>query len=104
FLRVVRDPTFAIAICKKGREEWDALDQVTDSPQPHEKIFVYRKVADHGMVHICAGRGRGGYFAHAEYELYQPQPHEDAVRRNEDWQTWAHETYRQLNLPAKEGF
>lgn len=34
FLRVVKDTTYATAVCKKDRREWDALDQLEDSTRP----------------------------------------------------------------------
>lgn len=77
FLRVVQDG-----------QDWDALDQVGDRPQPAEVIHVYRLMDLNGTVHLNLGRGRGGWYPRAVYRLHERQPEEAVVRDTPNWQAW----------------
>jgi len=78
FLRVTRDA--------KGK--FDALDQLTDTPDPAEAIFVYRRKGKAGSLHIDYTRRRSAWFAIAEYELLPEQPVEEVMRSTEKWRAW----------------
>ena len=80
-LRVVRGP----------RGKWDALDQLDDTPEPNETIFVYRVVGTPTWVHFCC-RGKGkresGVYWSGEYRLLDFQPTDEQMRTNEAWAAW----------------
>ncbi len=93
FLRVTYDKTFASAVCKKGRTEWDALDMLDDTPAAHEFLYAYRREGNAGSVHIDGrdsktGRRFGRTYTTAEYVLVQEQPDDETMRSAEKWQAW----------------
>ncbi len=93
-LRVVQNP--------KG--EWDALDQLGDTPGDKEKIFVYVLTEKAGYMHICVrGKGRkgGGYYAVANYR-YVPDAHPNCLRDTEAWRAWCRENHHLFRLPEQE--
>ena len=86
FLRVVRDGL-----------TWDALDQLTDAPNPRESIHVYRKSEDHGTVHYDGRDKHGKRFGRweqcADYRLHEHQPDDATIRNNALWAAWAQAEY-----------
>lgn len=92
FLRVVRDTTYAQAVCRSGRQEWDALDQLGDGPRASEEIHVYQREGDVGSIHLnrrdARGRHNGGTFVIATYRHVEQQPPEDVVRDMAKWRAW----------------
>jgi hypothetical protein len=91
YLRVVRDTTFSGAVCKKGRREWDALDQIDDTPAATEAVSAYRRVKREGAVFLDwteKGRRQGGCFQLAVYRFVDPQPPETTLRDLPAWQSW----------------
>jgi len=84
FLRVTRDP-----MCN-----FDGLDQVDDTPQPEETIFVYRRKGNSSIVHVDGrrdGKRWSGWYEFGQYELDPEQPAEAVMRDNTAWQKWAQE-------------
>lgn len=80
YLRIVRD----------SRGQWDALDQLGDFPKSDETVFVYRKVEDHGSIHLRRSKpGTSGWFMVAVYEYIEPQPSQDVLESNAKWAFWA---------------
>jgi hypothetical protein len=51
-LSLKRSPLFLRAVQDPLDGKWDALDQLDDAPRPGERIVVYRKTEDRGMVHL----------------------------------------------------
>lgn len=80
-LRVVRDT--------KGK--WDALDKLDDTPTAGEAITVYRLSGGRGVCHLNFGRGRGGFYAFAEYVLHSEQPDDQTARDTARWRAWVME-------------
>lgn len=81
FLRVTKGPT----------GEFDALDQLSDTPKADEAIFAYRRVGRSGSVHINArknGRHCGGFFTTATYEIVPIQPDDATMRDTAKWREW----------------
>jgi hypothetical protein len=73
------------------KDEFDALDWITDSPQWHEGVYVYRRIGEPMvmMIDYCDRRGRHGQrVASAEYEFLPAQPAEQYLRRPDAWQSW----------------
>jgi hypothetical protein len=95
FLRVTQKPDGTI----------DALDQVEDTPEDDEKIFVYRKISDDGTVHVDGrdkdGKRFGRWYTCCTYALHETQP-EDAVLRGKDsWPAWCRSEYEKRPLPGE---
>lgn len=84
FLRAVRKRTLI-----EGQGEWDALDQLTDTPEPDEEIIAYRRHRRPGWVHINTGRKPGGgFYTVAEYRVVPAQPDDATLRDRARWQAW----------------
>lgn len=69
---------------------WDALDQLDDTPQPHERIFAAVRKGQ-GSVHldrIVKGKRVGEWYTTADYELIDPQPSDETMRSTELWHAW----------------
>jgi hypothetical protein len=81
FLRVVKQAT-----------DWDALDQVSDEPDPKEQIWVYvRDGSGNNSVHIKFGgkdKAKSGWYKVARYRFYSVQPGELILRDRTRWQAW----------------
>lgn len=80
FLRAVRDV--------KG--EWDALDQLEDTPGAGETIVAYQMVGEPTWCHIRMRKG-GGVYRGGQYRVIEPQPADDVLRSNARWREWANE-------------
>lgn len=81
-LRVVRDDNL---------NKWDALDQLDDTPSPHESIFVYRMVEGPTFMHIRRDRRHGGsgIFRGGVYAVLDEQPEDAILRDTSRWRDWA---------------
>lgn len=86
-LMLKRSPYFLRVVEKDGK--WDALDQLDDTPDPGEKIYVYKLMEKPMTVHINAGRGRSGWHQMAAYVFIQDQPADSEIRGTEEWRKWA---------------
>lgn len=73
----------------------DALDQPEDTPNPDEEIFVYVNTHKRsGNCHMRFGgnqKNRSGFYAMAEYRLYDVQPSDEIMRDNQKWRAWCEE-------------
>src|SRR5262245_10530111 len=68
---------------------WDALDQLTDTAEPNEKVYVYQLVKDEGTMQLNMGRRGGGWYRVATYRLYGDQSDQETLHDNSKWQEWA---------------
>lgn len=77
--------------------EVDALDQLHDKPKKSEKIYAYRLRGKAGSYHLLVrgpnARSLGGWWASGEYDLCDPQPTDEIMRDNAQWQQWATEQH-----------
>ncbi len=89
-LAIRRSPLFLRVVDDNGT--FDALDQLDDRPNITEKVYVYVLVRNDGMIHLnmrnAQGRPCGGYFAMAEYRLFEQQPEDATVRSRRGWPEW----------------
>jgi hypothetical protein len=88
-----RTPKFLRVTYKAGREqEWDALDQLDDHPEPGEVLHCYRLVRSEGTIHLNMrdrrGRHCGGTFRQASYEYVEQQPAAEVMESNMAWRKW----------------
>lgn len=86
-LMLKRSPLF-LRVVTAG-EAIDALDQLEDKPEPHEKIYAYERFGEVGMVHInCGRKNHGGFFPVATYRMTAHQPEDADMRDTERWKAW----------------
>jgi hypothetical protein len=97
-LRVVETPVLE----PDGLPEFDALDQVDDTPKPEERIHVYVRIGGAGWAHVDFrdknGRRDSKNVITARYRLYERQPDDADARDTERWRTWA-EAQREHLIP-----
>jgi len=89
-LTLKRSPKFLRVTEQHGK--FDALDQLYDEPEAKETLYAYRLTADHGMVHLNFGGGRGGFYAIAEYKFVESQPDDTVLLHRDAWREWCHLT------------
>lgn len=81
-LRVVRDP----------EGEFDALDQLGDTPAEDEAVFAYVRQGEVFAAHISyrskGGRRGGDTVVNAQYRLAALQPSEACLRSEKLWRAW----------------
>lgn len=88
-LMLKRAPRFLRVVEQDG--QWDALDQITDTPRPREKVHAYEIVGVPGMCHVNIAGGRGGMFVAALYAHCPVQPSDAEMRGIENWRAWCEE-------------
>jgi len=82
FLRVVQAPDGT----------WDALDQLTDTPRPDERLVVYQLASEPRRMHvqrreIC--RRVCSWYEGGDYRLAADPPAEAVARDRTRWEAWA---------------
>jgi len=101
-LMLHRTPIF-LRVCEKGGK-FDALDQLTDTPEPGETLTVYRVVERTGIVHLNIRGGKGGFFPIAGYQVCEEQPDQTVMRDTRLWQNWCKaEIKRRPEVPRPPG-
>lgn len=89
-LNLRRVPVLLRVVCADG--QWDALDQLHDTPKPTETVYVYRLVEKPSVVHVDSrgkdGRRRGQWLHYARYEYASLQPMREVLRNNVAWRAW----------------
>ncbi len=80
-----------LRVVRASGGEWDALDQVDDTPSDDEAITVYAMVAGPWRLHIDRSRKAGGsaWFWGGEFRALPEQPADAIVRNNAAWRAWA---------------
>lgn len=69
--------------------EWDALDQLDDTPKDSEGVVAYKRVGSVGWVHIDRSNPRRGeWYRIGEYKLCAEQPAEEDMRDTARWRAW----------------
>lgn len=109
-LRLFRTPIM-LRVVRSQKGEWDALDQVDDSPKPDEAICVYKMQAFRGRAFICRRpKSASGLYLMATYSYFADQPTDAECRSNEAWGEWCKQQFERLSpeerkkivLPTKE--
>lgn len=78
-LRVTRSPA----------GEWDALDQLNDTPNADETLVAYHLVSGPCMVHVNMGRRGCGWYQLGEYRVVATQPTDAEMRTTVAWRSTA---------------
>lgn len=92
--RYLRFTFRGLASCSQN---WDALDQLEDTPEEWEQLFA-GKLTSRGTMHldrVVNGRRVGEWHATAEYTPIDPQPTDDVMRDRAKWQRWCLEQEQQ---------
>lgn len=84
-LMLHRSPLF-LRVVEKA-EEWDALDQVNDSPAAGETIHVYERTYKGGKA-----KSASGCYPLAHYRLHDNPPPIETQRDTALWRQWCIET------------
>lgn len=74
-----------------GSGDWDALDQLADTPDDQETIYAYERVGKAGNCHLrYGGRDRhlSGFYVMASYRLVSEQPSDAEMRDTAAWRAW----------------
>ncbi len=83
-----------LRVVQNRKGDWDALDQLSDTPAADETIHVYRIEGVPTRMHVSGrtgpkgGRRFGAWYACAEYRLLPFQPTDEQARTNEAWAAW----------------
>jgi hypothetical protein len=87
-LDLKRAPRY-LRVVRSNRGNFDALDQLDDSPKLTEQIFVYKMAEWHGVYHLrCSRRSASGFYPRADYRLNAEQPAEPVLRDTQQWRDW----------------
>ena len=84
---VKRAPVYLRCVKNQLTEEIDVLDQLEDTPQGFESVYVYKLQGDAGWMHI-RGTKIHGFYALGKYK-YLPEVDGEVLRDNSAWQAWA---------------
>lgn len=97
FLRAVK------SMLLTGQGECDILDQLEDTPEVNERVFVYQRQGEAGWVHLKMGkRQQSGFYALGQYK-YLPEVDGEKLRDNEKWRAWVAEQMAALEPGATIG-
>ena len=94
-----RAPRFLRVVEHLGK--WDALDQLTDVPKIHERLFAYRIKGKPSAVHIKGSRGVTGWYAFAIYRFCPTQPSDQEMRSTDGWRAWCRAADQTADLPMQ---
>jgi hypothetical protein len=87
-----RAPLFLRVVYSEAKDDFDALDQLDDTPKSNETIYVYRRragAATYAFIDWHDGRGRkGARCAIAEYQFIEQQPGDAHTRGTNAWRRW----------------
>lgn len=104
-LSLARAPLLLRVVCS-AKGDWDALDQLGDTPKPGETIHVYRRESHKGS-YFWDGRGKGGrrtggFSQIATYRHLPDQPGDQHTRDTAAWRSWC-EANKELLVGSQEG-
>lgn len=85
-LKRIPAPLFLRVTEKAGK--FDALDQLTDEPEPGETLYVYRREGEPSWCHLNIAGGRGGFFQMATYRFVEQQPDQATLLETDLWRAW----------------
>jgi hypothetical protein len=92
-LMLKRAPKYLRAV-QAATGDWDALDQLIDTPRAGERVVAYRMVEGPFRAHICArGRNRSasGWYEGGRYRVCDSQPTDEQLRETAAWRAWVSE-------------
>ena len=88
---VKRAPLYLRAVVNPDTHAKDVLDQLSDSPDDHEDVWVYKLDGEAGTVHLNFGSGRDGqrtgFYATGDYHHVNDAVGAD-LRDTGAWRRW----------------
>lgn len=87
----LRRAPWLLRVVRSKAGEWDALDQLDDTPKRGETIHVYRRVTEVNRYHLKASgkmKAASGFYEGAAYKALPIQPKPEEVWETEAWRTW----------------
>ena len=86
--------------------ECDVLDQLEDTPEAGEQVFVYKLQGKAGSFHIHArgkdGKAISGWYAMGQYK-HLPEVDGEQLRDNGRWRVWVQERLQKVEPGATVG-
>lgn len=87
-LMLKRAPTY-LRVVMNSQGNFDALDQLHDTPTKEESLFAYKLHGSVGSVHLnTGGKPGGGLFTVATYQYVESQPLDETMRCKQNWWAW----------------
>lgn len=86
---LLRRSPLLLRVVQNQAGKWDALDLLSDCPQPGETVFVYKAVSSEGAIHLRMSGGGSGWYERTVYEFVEPQPDQATLSSTKKWQDWA---------------
>jgi hypothetical protein len=89
-LALKRAPRF-LRVTRFRAKEFDALDQLDDTPRVGEMLFAYEIAEYQGVYHLLCGRGAksaSGFYQQGAYRFVVDQPDDATMRDTERWRQW----------------
>ena len=84
----------------KGSPHFDALDQLDDTPEPSEFIYLYKLASNDGVMHVDGrdpktGKRYGRTVRMNSYRLYPDPPADEILRDTQRWREWCERLQRE---------
>lgn len=102
-LSLKRVPKY-LRFCWRGNsgcaKNWDALDQIEDTPESYETC-VAAVLQSRGTMHVdrtVKGRRVGEWHGTATYEVFDPQPSQEIMHDNAKWREWCMEQEQKVSV------
>ncbi|MFO0887568.1 MAG: hypothetical protein U0790_00315 [Isosphaeraceae bacterium] len=89
-LLMLRRAPLYLRVVANAKGEWDALDRLSDTPEPGESIHAYRIAGPARPYHIRPG----GRFWQAEYRAVPDQPPAEVLNDTDRWRDWCWAMHR----------
>ena len=89
-LMLRRAPVF-LRVTLDRAAKWDGLDQLGDTPNDDEQIFVYRRQGEPTRMHLLIrgkGKAGGGWYEMGEYRFWPEQPTDEQMRHMPERRAW----------------
>ena len=71
-----------------SKGETDVLDQIEDTSNENEVVYIYKRQGSAGTAHVRGARNLSGWYAIGEY-VWMPAVNGQELRDNPTWQQWA---------------
>ena len=108
-LHLQRSPVMLRVVVKfvDQKPSYDALDQLDDTVEPGEKVYLYKMVSNDGWVHFDGrdpktGRRVGRTEPINSYSYFPDQPTQEVLKDNKQYHQWCDENEGRIRDGTKE--